>query len=46
MNSSRVFLFDQEYGLSQEQVIHECMCASYRKSGRGGITTSYEHRYL
>ena len=25
VNSSRVFLFDQEYGLSQEEVIHWCM---------------------
>ena len=36
-NSSRVFLFDQEYGLSQKEVIHWCMhvCVQERVGGGG-----------
>ena len=45
VNSSRVFLFDQEYGLSQEEVIQECLCVC-KKRGEAGIATSYVHRYL
>ena len=32
MNSSKVFLFDQEYGLSQEQV---CVCWGEGRGGEG-----------
>ena len=43
VNSSRVFLFDQEYGLSQKEVIHWCMhvhvCA--RKEGGGWYSQLY-----
>ena len=46
MNSSRVFLFDQEYGLSQEEVIQECLCVCAKKHLEAGITTSYAHIYL
>ena len=55
VNSSRVFLFDQEYGLSQEEVIHWCMhvCVQERVGGGGGGggegvagTASYTSMYV